>query len=203
MPSRLRRGQRRALPDFCRHHQAAALELSRPVGVDGHERGKAGANPSHPGRHKKTNPKLVRRNPRPGSLPPSLTSPNHHNHRKKMIMNQNDVIDPNESVRKLVREGYTKIAQETAGSCCSSGVSCCGSTPQEADETGARTRLHRRGTPGAARRREHGAFLRQPRRARRVASPAKPCSISAAAAASTSSSPDARSARPAAPSAWT
>ena len=49
-----------------------------------------------------------------------------------MTMNQTDVIDPNESVRKLVRDGYTKIAQETAGSCCSSGVSCCGSTPQEA-----------------------------------------------------------------------
>jgi len=39
-----------------------------------------------------------------------------------------------DSVRRLVREGYAKIAQETAAGCCSSGVSCCGSTPQEADK---------------------------------------------------------------------
>ena len=42
--------------------------------------------------------------------------------------------EQNDSVRKLVREGYTKIAQETAGGCCGSGVSCCGSTPQEAEK---------------------------------------------------------------------
>ncbi len=42
--------------------------------------------------------------------------------------------EQNESVRQLVRDGYTKIAQETAGSCCSSGVSCCGSTPKEAEK---------------------------------------------------------------------
>ena len=40
--------------------------------------------------------------------------------------------EQNESVRKLVRDGYTKIAQETSAGCCGSGVSCCGSTPQEA-----------------------------------------------------------------------
>jgi arsenite methyltransferase len=39
-----------------------------------------------------------------------------------------------DSVRKLVREGYTKIAQETSAGCCAPGVSCCGSTPQEADK---------------------------------------------------------------------
>ena len=39
-----------------------------------------------------------------------------------------------ESVRKLVREGYTKIAQETAADCCGTGVSCCGSAPPDADK---------------------------------------------------------------------
>ena len=39
-----------------------------------------------------------------------------------------------DSVRQMVREGYAKIAQETAAGCCSSGVSCCGSMPQEADK---------------------------------------------------------------------
>lgn len=38
------------------------------------------------------------------------------------------------SLRQLVREGYAKIAQETADGCCGTGVSCCGSTPQEADK---------------------------------------------------------------------
>jgi SAM-dependent methyltransferase len=38
------------------------------------------------------------------------------------------------SVRKLVREGYAKIAQETAAGCCGPGVSCCGSAPQDADK---------------------------------------------------------------------
>ncbi len=42
--------------------------------------------------------------------------------------------EQNDSVRKLVREGYTKIAQETSASCCGSGVSCCGSTPKEAEK---------------------------------------------------------------------
>lgn len=38
------------------------------------------------------------------------------------------------TVRKLVREGYAKIAQDTADGCCSPGVSCCGSAPQDADK---------------------------------------------------------------------
>ena len=42
--------------------------------------------------------------------------------------------EQNDSVRKLVREGYTKIAQETSTGCCSPGVSCCGSAPQDADK---------------------------------------------------------------------
>jgi SAM-dependent methyltransferase len=36
-----------------------------------------------------------------------------------------------EQIRKLVREGYSAIARETSEGCCSTGVSCCGSTPQE------------------------------------------------------------------------
>ena len=40
----------------------------------------------------------------------------------------------NDFVRKMVREGYTKIAQETSAGCCSPGVSCCGSAPPAADK---------------------------------------------------------------------
>ena len=36
------------------------------------------------------------------------------------------------SVRKLVREGYAKIARDTAAGCGTPGVSCCGSAPQDA-----------------------------------------------------------------------
>src|SRR5690242_19728798 len=39
-----------------------------------------------------------------------------------------------DSVRRLVREGYAKIAEENNNGCCATGVSCCGSTPQEADK---------------------------------------------------------------------
>jgi SAM-dependent methyltransferase len=42
--------------------------------------------------------------------------------------------EQNESVRRMVREGYTQIAQETSAGCCGTGVSCCGSTPQEAEK---------------------------------------------------------------------
>jgi arsenite methyltransferase len=42
--------------------------------------------------------------------------------------------EQNDSVRRLVREGYAKIAEENTSGCCSTGVSCCGSTPQEADK---------------------------------------------------------------------
>lgn len=42
--------------------------------------------------------------------------------------------EQNDSVRKLVREGYASIAKETSAGCCDTGVSCCGSTPQEADK---------------------------------------------------------------------
>src|ERR1017187_9217881 len=39
-----------------------------------------------------------------------------------------------DSLRKLVREGYAKIAQETSAGCCGVGVSCCGSAPPDADK---------------------------------------------------------------------
>jgi SAM-dependent methyltransferase len=42
--------------------------------------------------------------------------------------------EQSDSLRQLVREGYTKIAQETSAGCCSPGVSCCGSAPQEAEK---------------------------------------------------------------------
>jgi SAM-dependent methyltransferase len=41
---------------------------------------------------------------------------------------------PSDSLRQLVREGYAKIAQDTAAGCCPPGVSCCGSAPQDADK---------------------------------------------------------------------
>jgi len=49
-------------------------------------------------------------------------------------MNTIPTDEQTDSLRKLVREGYTKIAQETSSGCCATGVSCCGSTPQEADK---------------------------------------------------------------------
>jgi SAM-dependent methyltransferase len=42
--------------------------------------------------------------------------------------------DKNEAVRRMVREGYAKIAQDTSTGCCGPGVSCCGSAPQDADK---------------------------------------------------------------------
>ena len=42
--------------------------------------------------------------------------------------------DKNEAVRRMVREGYAKIARDTSAGCCGPGVSCCGSAPQDADK---------------------------------------------------------------------
>ena len=39
-----------------------------------------------------------------------------------------------EAVHDAVREGYAKIAAETAAGCCGSGVSCCGSAPADAEK---------------------------------------------------------------------
>ena len=44
------------------------------------------------------------------------------------------IEDKNEAVRRMVREGYAKIAQDTSAGCCGPGVSCCGSAPQDANK---------------------------------------------------------------------
>jgi len=44
------------------------------------------------------------------------------------------VPPPTDSLRQFVREGYAKIAQDTAAGCCAPGVSCCGSAPPDADK---------------------------------------------------------------------
>lgn len=49
-------------------------------------------------------------------------------------MNTTLTEEKQEAVRNTVREGYKKIAQETSAGCAGAGVSCCGSTPQEADK---------------------------------------------------------------------
>ena len=49
-------------------------------------------------------------------------------------MNQLNPLEHGHSVRKLVREGYAKIAQDTAAGCGTPGVSCCGSAPPDADK---------------------------------------------------------------------
>lgn len=43
-------------------------------------------------------------------------------------------LEKHHAVRDLVRGGYAKIAQETSAGCCTPGVSCCGSAPQDADK---------------------------------------------------------------------
>jgi arsenite methyltransferase len=49
-------------------------------------------------------------------------------------MNSNAPVETAEALRKLVREGYTRIAADTSAGCCGPGVSCCGSSPQEAEK---------------------------------------------------------------------
>lgn len=39
-----------------------------------------------------------------------------------------------EAVREMVRQGYTKIAQDISAGCCNPGGSCCGSSPQDSDK---------------------------------------------------------------------
>ncbi|MBL9138355.1 MAG: arsenite methyltransferase [Verrucomicrobiales bacterium] len=39
-----------------------------------------------------------------------------------------------EQVRERVREGYAQVARDTSSGCCNSGVSCCGSSPQDSDK---------------------------------------------------------------------
>jgi arsenite methyltransferase len=47
-------------------------------------------------------------------------------------MNPTLTDDKNEVVRRMVREGYAKIAQDASAGCCGPGVSCCGSAPPDA-----------------------------------------------------------------------
>ena len=39
-----------------------------------------------------------------------------------------------EAVHETVRHGYAKIARDKSAGCCQSGVSCCGSSPQDSDK---------------------------------------------------------------------
>jgi AhpD family alkylhydroperoxidase len=52
----------------------------------------------------------------------------------KIFMNTPLTEDKTEAVRRMVREGYAKIARDTSAGCCSPGVSYCGSAPQDADK---------------------------------------------------------------------
>jgi arsenite methyltransferase len=49
-------------------------------------------------------------------------------------MNILNTLEKEQAVRRMVREGYAKIAQDTSTGCCGPGVSCCGSAPQDADK---------------------------------------------------------------------
>lgn len=49
-------------------------------------------------------------------------------------MKNAEPLSDSESVRNKVREGYAKIAEETSSGCCGPYISCCGSTPQNADK---------------------------------------------------------------------
>ena len=44
------------------------------------------------------------------------------------------LFEQTDAVHKLVCDGYASIAKETSAGGCGPGVSCCGSTPQEADK---------------------------------------------------------------------
>ncbi len=47
---------------------------------------------------------------------------------------KNPLVAPEpDQVRDVVRDGYAKIATDTSANCCSPGVSCCGSTPADAE----------------------------------------------------------------------
>ena len=48
-------------------------------------------------------------------------------------MNDSKTVTDSEAVHETVRQGYTKIARDTSAGCCESGVSCCGSSPQDSD----------------------------------------------------------------------
>src|SRR6185436_7021777 len=45
-----------------------------------------------------------------------------------------NALTESEVVRDTVRQGYTKIANDTSAGCCGPGVSCCGSSPQDSEK---------------------------------------------------------------------
>ena len=45
-----------------------------------------------------------------------------------------NTLKKEQGVRELVRSSYAKIAQDTSAGSCSTGVSCCGSASQDADQ---------------------------------------------------------------------
>ena len=49
-------------------------------------------------------------------------------------MNPTIQSEQEQKIHQLVRDGYAKIAQDTSAGCCSPGVSCCGSAPQDAEK---------------------------------------------------------------------
>jgi len=49
-------------------------------------------------------------------------------------MNTSTTLEKEQAVREMVRSGYAKIAHATSDGSCGSGVSCCGSAPQDADK---------------------------------------------------------------------
>lgn len=49
-------------------------------------------------------------------------------------MNQSQTTADPEATRETVRQGYAKIARDTSAGCCTSGVSCCGSSPQDSEK---------------------------------------------------------------------
>src|SRR5678815_1184463 len=46
----------------------------------------------------------------------------------------NNASTDQEAVRETVRQGYSKIANDTSTGSCGPGVSCCGSSPQDSDK---------------------------------------------------------------------
>lgn len=49
-------------------------------------------------------------------------------------MSELTTLETEQAIHELVRSGYAKIARETSSGCGGTGVSCCGSAPQDADK---------------------------------------------------------------------
>jgi len=46
---------------------------------------------------------------------------------------KNSITADQEAVRRMVREGYAKIARDASSGACGGGVACCGSSPQDSE----------------------------------------------------------------------